>query len=275
MTRNPQTPLNLDIADCPQAIEVLERVRTGLEQGIAGQSTEPLSLQSLSDDARALVLEALGEGEIRAELDAHNGHPQAILYETQLTGVWRWQLLDHAAQVLEDSLEAGDCPQLMRQRPFHAARACIGRPQDFADNLMDGVAVLAELEAHLEQHFDAEPEGQRETTVRNTSATSPAAPYRLNLSMMPQSPAALELIDQRLGRGPARMTNSGYGSCQIEATSVRCIWRLKHFDDSGRLLLDSLEICLVPTAVLATAEDLADSHARLGELLATIDSGAC
>lgn len=300
MTGNPPARPALDIVDCPAALHILKQLHSDIAHSIAGHCTKPLSIASLTAEAQALIAEALGEGEIRAELDGNDLLPQAVVSETALTGVWRWQLFDATGALLEDALEPGHCPALLHERPFQTATPRIDWPHESSDESMDGVAVLAELASHLDNLPDTASCGQvkaagldinsttRETlslvtpdaTMAATKAATSGAigqaahcinPHCINLSMLPQSPAAMALIERCLGRGPARMVNSGYGRCQIEATAVRPIWRLRHFSNTGQLLLDSVEICPVPTAVLATAADLTDSHARLGKLLATLD----
>lgn len=273
MTRNPQPRPALDIADCPPALDILRRIRGGLARGIAGQRAEPITMADLEPTAHALVIEALGDGEIRAELDAWEAHPKAILSETGITGVWRWQLFDPAGEQIADALEAGDCPLLMHERPFQNARGRIDWPRDYSEDAMDAAAVLAELEAHLDLHPEIDPSARATAAGLDIDSHASGVPHRINLSMLPRNPAAMALIDRCLGSGPARMVNEGYGRCQIEATAVRPIWRLRHFNNTGHLLLDSVEICPVPTAVLATTEDLSDSHDRLDKLLSAIGGG--
>jgi hydrogenase-1 operon protein HyaF len=270
MTCNPQSPLSIDLTDCPPAIQVLAQLRNGLARSISGQRAEPIFLHLLNADTQALVLEALGDGEIRAELDAHDPYPQVILSETGVTGVWHWRLFDAAGQLVEDALEAGDCPQLMHERPFQTARTRIHWPRAYSDDMMDAVALLAELEAHLDLHPENQSASPASTPGPDINSPDSSVPHRVNLSMLPQNPAAMALIDHHLGRGPARLINQEYGRCEINATAVRPIWRLRHFNNAGQLLLDSVEICPVPTAVLATMEDLTDSHTRISELLAAV-----
>ncbi|WPL19174.1 hypothetical protein Thiowin_04281 [Thiorhodovibrio winogradskyi] len=269
MSTAPKTQPALDIADCPPAIDVLEQLRVGLARSIAGRRAQPLSIASLSADAHALVIEALGDGEIRAELDATEAHPRALLTETSLTGVWRWRLFDPAGGLLADVLEPGDCPTPMYERPFQAARNRIDWPRDSSEDSMDAVAVLAELDTYLDLQPDSDAGIQANTRRLDINGAKDLS-HSVNLSMLPQNPAAMALIERCLGQGPARMINLGYGRCQIEATSVRPIWRLRHFNSSGRLLLDSIEISPIPSVVLATTQDLTDSHERLGQLLAAI-----
>ncbi|MBK1650105.1 hydrogenase expression/formation C-terminal domain-containing protein [Rhabdochromatium marinum] len=271
MNSTPQTHPTLDIADCPPALKILEQLRTGIAHSIAGHRDAPISIATLDAAAHALVIEALGDGDIRAEFDACDQHPKAILSETGITGVWRWQLLDPAGESIADALEAGGCPRLMYERPFQTARDHIDWPRDACDDTMDAVAVLTELDAHLNQPPQLDASARARAADLDIDSNSSAVPHRINLSMLPQNPAAMELIDRCLGSGTARMVNLGYGRCEIEATAVRPIWRLRHFNKTGRLLLDSVEIGPVPTAVLATPEDLSDSHDRLNTLLSEIE----
>ncbi len=270
MTGHPRTSRTLDIADCPAGVDLLARVRRGLERRLAGFGNVSVPLRSLAAETRALVLEALGEGDIQADIDGSEGHPRTLLRETAFAGVWYWQRLGPASEVLDDGLEIGDCPQLMLQCAFQSASARLEWPPEHDADTLGAVGVLAELAAHLDAWRRAAWPGGGVSDSLSQPASGNPQPHCVNLGLMPLTPADRVLLDRTLGQGPVRILNRAYGQCEIEATGVRPIWRVRHFNCDGRRLLDSLEIANLPSAVVATAEDLADSDARLGELCVMI-----
>lgn len=280
MSSAPDRTKSLDIGDCPQARAALEQLNRAMAQCLSQGSAQPVSLVKLDADAKRLIAEVLGEGEIQAEIDADRHHPDAVVQETQFPGIWHLRFFDANAFLLDEQLAVGDCPRPIRERPFASAPARIDWPRDFSDAAMNAAAVLAELDAHLGFHAwdpgaaqsSATLGAQGEDSARPTGRVAEFPPHRFNLSMTPQTEEDLGLLERCLGRGPARIVNIGYGRCQIEATAVRPIWRVRHFNDAGRLILDALEISPVPSAVLATTEDLLDSQARLGKILTEIHS---
>lgn len=260
----------LDIADCPLAVGLLARVRRGLEQRRTTGVSVPVPLRALSAQTRALVLEALGEGDIQAELDGSDAYPRALVRETAFAGVWHWQRLGATAEVLDEGLEVGDCAQLLRQRPFHGASTQCDVPREHDADTLGAVAVLAELAAKLDDWSRA---GRGDTArADGRSGLGEPGTQCVSLDGIPLTPADHALLERVLGRGVARITSHAYGRCEIEATGVRPIWRVRQFNNAGHPLFASLEVAAVPTAVLATNEDLSESHQRLGELLVAISA---
>lgn len=89
----------------------------------------------------------------------------------------------------------------------------------------------------------------------------------INFSLLPVTPADLEWLDRMLGTGPVGLFSTGYGKCTVIATGWRHVWRVRYFDGSNRVLLDTLDITRIPEVVVASAEDLADSLRHLREIV--------
>lgn len=262
-----------DLADCPEAVSLLGRLHNALSEQIAGRRARPIALSPLPRETQTLVLEALGDGAIRAELDEVGSHPRTRLTETRLAGVWHSAQYDAGGRLLESELLTGECPSALSERPFNAGRNRILMPPDHSPDTAAAVAVLVELEAQLDA-LDAAGDDEPTATTRPGRQRQDAGqfntPYSVDLRMLVDSPAAMDMIERCVGVGPARVANLSYGRCDIQATAVRNVWRLRQFNAAGRLLLDRLDIGRVPAALLATREDLAESLTRLDALLATV-----
>ncbi|HNH90452.1 MAG TPA: hydrogenase expression/formation protein, partial [Thiobacillaceae bacterium] len=94
-----------------------------------------------------------------------------------------------------------------------------------------------------------------------------AEPHIINLSLLPFSPEDAAWLDQCLGRGRVTLLSRGYGNCRITATGVARVWWVQYFNSQDALILNTLEITDVPEVARAAAEDLADSAARLADIL--------
>jgi hydrogenase-1 operon protein HyaF len=70
-----------------------------------------------------------------------------------------------------------------------------------------------------------------------------------------------------LGQIPLVIRGGGYGSCRIFAAGLRHVWAVQYLNSMDKVILDTLEIGGVPVAALATREDLAESAARLPEMM--------
>ena len=89
----------------------------------------------------------------------------------------------------------------------------------------------------------------------------------INLSLLPMSPSDGEHLGRVLAAGPVRILSRGYGSCRITSTVVRDTWWVQYVNGYGKTMVDSVEITDVPEVALASAEDIAESSARLREAL--------
>ncbi len=96
------------------------------------------------------------------------------------------------------------------------------------------------------------------------------ATHVINLSLLPHTPEDLILFDEVLGRGATTILSRGYGNCRIEAAALKNVWRVRFYNSTDMLILDTIEITDVPEVACAAAEDIADSAERLVEVLAAM-----
>jgi hydrogenase-1 operon protein HyaF len=215
-------------ASGPAALAFLQGLIAGL-RGTAPRGRVPLSPLPPSDAAAILAL--LGEGEVRLRLGA--GGAEAV--ETVMPGLW---LLHRPPP---PCLELGEVPQAARDlaallRPLRGdaaeARACplLAEVADLADGWSPG----------QENHI---------------------------LPLPVLAAAEREALDHALGEGPVRGTVLGYGAVDVTAAAWRHVWRVRHLDARGGVMLDTVEVGDVPGALRAAPQDLADSAERLEELV--------
>jgi hydrogenase-1 operon protein HyaF len=71
-----------------------------------------------------------------------------------------------------------------------------------------------------------------------------------------------------LGKGTTSILSRGYGTNRITSTMTDKVWWVQYFNSDDTLILNTLEVCEVPSVACAALEDLADSATRLTEILA-------
>jgi hydrogenase-1 operon protein HyaF len=218
--------------------------RTLAEYG-AGSESSLANLAALDDASRELVNQILGEGEVSV---SYNGLVRARSQESVLAGVWRTLYIDAEDRVSYDLLEVADVPHTVRMtdggnRPVNISR------EGVADEFNNALAILVELRSHSDRY----------------AATR--QPHTINLTLLPLSPAELEFLDARLGRGPVDTLSRAYGKCQIISTLTDNVWWVRFYNSMGTLILNTLEVVDVPAAIIAAPEDLADSATRLQSML--------
>ena len=89
----------------------------------------------------------------------------------------------------------------------------------------------------------------------------------INLTLFPMTPDDHQVLEQALPVGPVAIMSRGFGNCRITSTGARDVWRVQYFNNMNTLILNTIEVVDVPEVALAAAEDLADSRARLAELI--------
>ncbi|GAB0150029.1 MAG: hydrogenase expression/formation protein [Marichromatium sp.] len=221
-----------------EALRCLDALRALLERPVP----QGLVLDFSSSNARALVAQALGRGEVEVAC-AHR--PEFSVRETRLTGVW-WVVDERG-----ERLEVAPIPACVSRIAAAVAAERLREVDDWGAAL-GARAVCAELSAAHDGWCPGD------------------VPRVINLSLSPRGPADPPMLEQVLGRGPVAILSRGYGSCRIESTRLRHCWWVGHFNPEGRAVLETLELAEVPSAALATAEDIADAAPRLDEILAAL-----
>jgi hydrogenase-1 operon protein HyaF len=243
--RPPSMPEPEDVSGLAAARESL----LWLEQALADydENREPqlANLSALDEANRELVNQVLGEGEVAV---TYSGDFRAHTQESVLAGVWRTLYLDADDRVLFDILEVADAPHTVRV-PTNRARAVDTGTDGVPADVANALPILVELQSHCDDY---------ETSGRT---------HVINLSLLPLSPADLEFLDARLGRGPVDTLSRAYGKCQVISTLTPNVWWVRYYNSMGTLILNTLEVVGVPAVVCAAPEDLRDSAVRLADIL--------
>jgi hydrogenase-1 operon protein HyaF len=94
----------------------------------------------------------------------------------------------------------------------------------------------------------------------------------VNLTLLPLSAGDAMHLDAQLGAGRVVILSRGYAQCRVVSTRLPRTWRVTYFNSGERVILDTLEVGLVPEVACATTQDLEDSAERLDELLAWLEA---
>ncbi len=213
--------------------------------------THILPFEGLSALDRQAIDEILGEGEVTGNL-SFDGEEYTIR-ESTLAGVW---------SVCIDSgrrwVEVGAVPEVVVRAATNLEAAPFDVPAG-GEGLMNAPAVLAEIS---------------ERAAICAAASDASAPsscrepnHVLNFTLLPLSEADEGLLTGVLGRASLELRSGGFGECQVFATRYRHVWAVQYINAMGHVILDTVEVGDVPTAVTAASEDLEDSALRLGQIL--------
>jgi hydrogenase-1 operon protein HyaF len=239
--------------DEPGAIEcvpVLRACREGLLRCAKTGEGVLVPLTGLSSDALKFLETTLGVGEVAVNVGGSHHYDSR---ETVLPGLWRVVTRDLNETVLSMHLEVGAVPHVAMAANGTATLEDlkIGTPPPGAMNVLP---VLAELR-------------------HRSKAWQPGKPNHVfSFTLLPMTDEDMTFLEQQLGHGPVRGESRGFSRCRVELTAVRNVWSVQHFNAMDKLILDTLEVGSVPTALAAGGHDFEDSATRLGEWLEGITS---
>jgi hydrogenase-1 operon protein HyaF len=245
----PELPEAEDVTGLRPALEQLGQL-LGLLDAVAARpdiAQAPLDLGGLDADNLALIDQLLGEGEVGMVCE---GAVPARIQESVLAGVWRVRYLDDRGQTGRDTIEVAPVPALVTQHSFDGAREQVTLD---AATIPEGVLNAPPLFAEINDKVVAWRSGARGHVI--------------NLTLLPQTEADLAFLADRLGQGTVTILSRGYGNCRISSTATRNVWWVQYFNSQDANILNTLEIGGVPAVAQAAPEDLADSAARLREIL--------
>jgi len=241
----PTVPEPEEVEGLDAGVGILETILEKLSAWQPGDGPAVIPLDGLDDDDRAIVDQVLGDGEVSV---IYEGAVRAVSQESVLAGVWRVQYLDADDRVERDVIEVAEIPSLVSEAVFGDARSEI---EFDADNIPAGVGNAAPILTELADKLSA---GSEE-------------PHVVNLTLLPCTDEDIAFLMTTLGGGPTVILSRGYGNCRITSTAVRNIWWVQYFNSQDTLILNSIEVSRVPAVACAAAEDIADSKARLEEIL--------
>lgn len=208
-------------------------------------------LDGLSPDERAMLYDALGEGEVSVVIaPGVPGEGEAQIAETVLPGVWIGRAYNADGQLQTEWVEVADAPRALREVAATRPRADIAleaiTPPRGAMNVM---GVLAEIR-------------DRAAAWRPGTAN-----HVINFTLFPMNETDTAFLAQVLGEAGARATSGGYGAARVIMTGLQHVWAVQYLNGMGAVILDTIEVGDIPEAMLAGPQDFEDSAERLSEIL--------
>ena len=230
-------------ADLSPALALLQRVAQAAAEIAETGGRAQFDLAAMSAENRALVAETLGSGEVSAKVRAI---PAVAVQESVFAGIWSLQ------SASGDVIEVAKAPACLTEDAFRPSHAAKGAGALKAPGVANAPSILVELQD-------------------KSRAFDPAAPLHVvNLSLLPHSEEDLVALDAALGQGAVTVLSRGYGNCRITATALPHVWRVQFFNSQDNLILDTFEVTGLPEVACAAPEDLADSAARLTQVIGAI-----
>lgn len=240
----------------PEDLGLRHRVRDLLEDMLATvrcfvpgrDSAVTHDLAHLDEDDLDCVNQMLGEGEVSVNIELPDGSIRA--QESVLTGIWRVRRLDSAQRLLHDHIEVADVPQGVREPLVAATPADTPLVMPSLPGVQNAPALLSEI------------------TDKLSAYRAGQAAHVINLTLLPLTAEDLACLGAALGVGATTILSRGYGNCRIGATRLPNVWWIKFYNSQDALILNTIEIVDVPEVAMAAPEDLADTAARLREIVA-------
>ncbi len=208
-------------------------------------------IDGLSEDERAVLLDALGEGEVTMAISGGApGEGLVQVHESVLPGIWIGRAEDDQGVVRSEWVETGDVPRVLRE-------VAVSRPRDDMavealtppEGAMNVMSVLSEIRSRA-------------------GAWQPGdANHVINFTLFPMTPADTAYLAKVLGEVGVRISSGGYGVARIIMTAFRNVWAVQYLNGMGTVILDTIEIGDVPDAVKAGTADFEDSAERLKEIM--------
>ncbi len=243
----PAIPEAEEIEGVEDGIAVLTRMQAELADYRIGQPAVALPLDELDDANIDLINQVLGNGEVSM---TYQGAVNARIQEAVLAGVWRIQYTDENEEVQRDVIEIASIPSLVGETTFSEADAAIAfSDADIADDVCNAPPLLTEINDKL------------------TAFRPGSLPHVINLSLLPHTNEDIAFLSTMLGSGPVIILSRGYGNCRITSTALRNVWWVQYFNSQETLILNTIEISVVPEVACAAQQDINDSAERLAQIL--------
>lgn len=242
-TYSPSIPeLETIDANTAPALELLSRVADAAREVAKTGAKRRFDLGALGSEARKLIAETLGSGEVSAKIRAV---PAIAVQESVFAGIWTLQ------SAAANWIEVGAVPSSVTEAAFESRRAA--RDPELTQGVINAPPLLVELKD-------------------KSSGFDPAAPLHVvNLSLLPHTEEDLVWLDHAVGEGAVTILSRGYGNCRITATALPYVWRVQFYNSQDNLILDTFEVTQIPEVACAAPEDLADSAERLTKVLEVIE----
>lgn len=234
----------------PDVHATLRRVRDALIDAAETGRAWRLQVDTLSDNDRKCLFDALGQGEVSVMLSGASDEGEAQIIETVLPGAWIGRATDAAGEIAAEWVEVGDAPRALRELALKRPRQDLPVEMLTAPRgAMNVMSVLAEI---------------RERSL----AWQPGDPnHVINFTLFPMTPEDSAYLSKVLGECGVTVASGGYGTARVIQTGLRHVWAVQYLNGLGAVILDTLEIGDLPDAVVASPEDFADSAERLTDML--------
>jgi len=243
MPRLPEPGPGNDVAGARDVLETFLRHFAGW---LAGAGELPvLDLKDLAVDSLRVLNETLGEGEVAATVDTDH---EIRIQETVFSGVWREQHFEAGGALRRDYLLAAPVPPVVGRLARERAASKL-REFELPPGAMNVPALIHELQEAMDR----------------SGPDTPA--HVINLTLLPLSPEDTIHIDRVLDGGSVVILSRGFGNCRISSTAARNVWRVQYFNNMQTLILNTIEVIEMPEVAVAAAEDLAETHGRLADLV--------
>ena len=242
-TYSPHIPSAEDRAALADATAVLAEMAAACDMVAQGAAPVSFDLAPLSEAARRVLADALGQGEVSMKI---RGVPAIMVQESVFAGVW--MLLGAGL----DRVEVAQIPTLALTRAHEAHRAGAGLHAPRIPGLANAPSILAEL------------------LDKSAAATLDTPVHVVNLSLLPHTPEDLDWLILALGEGAVTVLSRGYGNCRITACATAHVWKVQFYNSMDTLILDTYEVCPMPEVALAATEDLTDSAIRIRDVIEAI-----
>ncbi|MBA3038574.1 MAG: hydrogenase expression/formation protein [Alphaproteobacteria bacterium] len=233
------------IRRCRQTAELLPRIADALATQKADEPGQLFDITDFAADDKELITQTLGEGEVAGVAALANG-VLAQIQEAVMAGVWRVRFTDANGTLLADYVEVASIPAAVRQACAVLAPEIVHGPAP--TGAMNVMPVLHEIGDRIARYKDGDE------------------PHIITFSLFPMSPEDMTFLQQTLGAGPVQLTSRGYGTCRVVATGARNVWSVQFYNAMDTIILDTLEICDIPSVAIAAEEDFRDSEMRLREI---------
>ncbi len=250
--RAPRLPEAVADADLARAVAILESLLAAMRaRPIDAPQPARADLSEEPPAVRELLTDSLGFGEVSAFTLA----PSRIrVQETAFAGLWRVLEEGEGGAIVADRLEAGPVPAEL-YAAMRATTLPALSPPPLAPGMMNGEALLAEIQQQSDRHQPGRPA------------------HVVNLTLLPVTESDLDYLYGALGHREVSVLSRGYGNCRVTSTRLAHVWWVQYFNSMDTLILNTLEVVDMPEVVLAAAEDYADTLERLGEYIAMLKEG--
>lgn len=229
-----------DASAVAPALALLQRIAAACDHAATTGGGEIFDLAGLEPEARRLIAETLGQGEVSMRV---TGVPALAVQESVFAGVWQ------IAGAGVDRVEVAGVPAVAMSRAHAPRRAAEGEAARRGPGVVNAAPIYTEL-------------------ADKAAAWRPGAmTHAVNLTLLPHTEEDLLWLEAALGQGSVTILSRGYGNCRVTACALAPVWRVQYFNSMDVQILDTFEVTAMPEVALAAPEDLTDSAARLREVL--------